>query len=221
MKNFLKIAEGVDVLPLLMELHRQPHLWNRNDVRLSKAGPHWQSDDIWLRYKDESENKQSGDYRNFSDPHDGVWYPAYYALPSARKLIFSLMARVEGERIGGIFIYRVAPGKEILPHIDSGWHVDFYDKFNVCLQSNPRAAFVYEDEAMVQRPGDVHRFVNTEKHSVVNSGEEDHIVMTVCIRVHDYAARFQGEDGVSEAQKINEKLGLVAGQSEELCLQRG
>lgn len=208
MKNYLQIGSGVDVMPLVTELHRQPHLWNRNDVRLSKAGPHWQTDDIWLRYKDESENKKSGDYRNFSDPHDGVWYPAYYALPSARSMIFDLMRRVEGERIGGIFIYRVAPGKKIFPHIDTGWHVNYFDKFNICLQSNPQAAFVYDEdgEAMVQRPGDVHRFVNTRTHSVVNDGSDDHIVMTVCIRVHDYEARFKGDDGVSEAQKVNKKM---------------
>lgn len=215
-KNFLQVAGGLDVMPIVMELHRQSGLWNRNDVRLSKAGPHWQSDDIWLRYKDETENKKTGDYQNFSDPHDAIWYPSYYALPSARKLIFGLMSRIEGERLGAVFIYRVAPGKKILPHIDTSWHASFYDKFNICLQSNPRAAFVYDDdgEAFQQRPGDVHSFRNDTTHSVVNDGADDHIIMTVCIRVHDYEARFKGDDGISEAQKINKKL-------EEKCLHPG
>lgn len=192
MRNFLHLAEGLDVLPMMLEIHRQPELWNRNDARLSKAGPHWQSDDVWLRYKDETENKRSGDYSNFGDPHDPVWYPAYYSLPSARTLIFNLMQRVEGERLGGVLLYRLSPGKKILPHTDTGWHVDYYDKFNICLQSNPQAAFIYEDgEALVQRPGDVHRFVNNKPHSVVNDGNDDHVVLTVCIRAHDYNARFK------------------------------
>ncbi len=192
MKNSLKIAEGMDVLPLLYEVNRQPHLWDRNDVRLQKHGPHAQTHDIWLRYKDETENATSGDYQNFGDPHDGVWYPSFYELPSARRLIFALMARVEGERLGGILIYSVPPGKRILPHTDTGWHVDYFDKFNICLQSNPQAAFHYEDESFQQRMGDVHRFVNNKPHWVVNDGEEEHIVLTVCIRTHDYAARFKG-----------------------------
>lgn len=192
MNNFLKISDGVDVMPLLYELHRQPHLWDKNPVRLLPEGPHYQTHDIWLRYKDESENKASGNYANFGDPHDGVWYPAYYALPSARRLIFGLMARVEGERLGGVLIYKVPPGKKILPHTDAGWHVDFYDKFNVCLQSNAKAYFYYEDgEAMFARAGDVHRFVNNKQHGVVNDGDENHIILTVCIRVHDYDARFK------------------------------
>ena len=192
-ENFLKIGEGVDVVPLLYELHRQPHLWNRNDVRLSKNGPHWQTQDIWLRYKDETENAQSGNYANFGDPHDGVWYPAYYELPAARRMIFALMARVEGERIGGILIYRVPPGKKILPHVDTGWHVDYFDKFNVCLQSNDRAYFDYGNERMYARAGDVHRFVNNKEHGVINDGDDDHIVLTICLRTHDYRARFRSQ----------------------------
>ena len=111
-RNFELLAKNVDVLPLLLELQRQPELWNRNDARLSEHGPHYQTDDIWLCYKDESENKETGDYSNFGDRHDPIWYPAYYALPAARPLIFALMARVEGERLGGVLIYRVPPGKE-------------------------------------------------------------------------------------------------------------
>lgn len=191
MKNYLKIASGIDVLPLLLELHRQPKLWDLNDARLSKHGPHSETHDIWLRYKDETENKTSGDYKNFADAHDGIWYPAYYALPSARSLIFGLMARVEGERLGGILVYSVPPGKHIYPHTDTGWHVDYYDKFNICLQSNPLAKFCYAEEEMIAEAGDVHRFVNNVDHWVTNEGPSDHIVMTVCIRTHDYEARFR------------------------------
>lgn len=191
MKNFLKIAQGVDVMPLLLELHRQPHLWDRNPARLSENGPHRETHDIWIRYKDETENKASNDYRNFGDPHDGSWYPAYYALPSLRQMIFTLMARVEGERLGGVLLYTIPPGKQIYPHTDTGWHVDYYDKFNICLQSNPKAAFYYEDEAMFANPGDVHRFRNDVEHWVKNEGIEDHIVLTVCIRTHNYQSRVQ------------------------------
>lgn len=204
-KHFLQIAAGVDTMPLLLELHRQPHLWNRNDARLSENGPHYQTQDIWLRYKDETENKRSGSYADFGDPHDGVWYPAFYALPSARKIIFDLMRRVEGERLGGVLLYKVPAGKRILPHTDTGWHVDYYDKFNICLQSNRAAAFCYHDgEKMYQEPGDVHHFANNVEHLVTNEGEDDHIVLTICIRTHYYGTRFKEEtaygDGISQSR---------------------
>lgn len=190
MKHFLKIASGIDVMPLLLEIHRQPHLWDCNNVRLIERSPHRETHDIWLRYKDETENKASGDYSNFADAHDGIWYPGYYALPSARALIFGLMSRVEGERLGGILIYSVPAGKKIYPHVDKGWHVDYFEKFNICLQSNSLTKFCYAGEAMTAEAGDVHRFVNNVEHEVINEGVTDHIVMTVCIRTHDYRARF-------------------------------
>lgn len=198
MKNFLKITE-VNVGKLMLELHRQPNLWDKNVARLSKFGPHHETHDIWLRYKDETENAKTGNYANFGDPHDGIWYPAFYSLPAARPIIFNLMAMVEGERLGGILLYSVPPGKKIHPHIDTGWHVDYYEKFNVCLQSNPLARFCYQDEVMIAKAGDIHRFRNDVEHWVENEGPEDHIVLTVCIRTHDYSTRFQEESNVRAA----------------------
>lgn len=190
MRNFCHIASGADVVPLLHELKRQPRLWDKNPVRLLPQGPHYETHDIWLRYKDETENKKSGDYSNFGDEHHSVWYPAYYALPAAKKLIFDLMRLVEGEALGGVLIYTVPPGAQIHPHVDKGWHVEFYEKYNICLQSNPKACFYYAnaddpdkvDERMFARPGDVHWFRNDVSHGVVNLGDEDHIILTVCIR---------------------------------------
>lgn len=182
MKNFLQIAASVDVMPLVLELHRQPELWNKNPCRLSERGPHRETQDIFLRYKDETPNIESSDWSDFSKEHIPDWYASIDRLPSARKIIFDLMARVQGEMLGGVFIYRLQPGTTIHPHVDKGWHPEFYEKYNVCLQSNPSAAFVYEDESMVQARGDVHQFRNDIQHSVINRGGEDHIVMTVCIR---------------------------------------
>lgn len=180
MKTFEQIAAGVDVMPLLFDLQRQD-LWNKNPCRLSKRGPHHETQDIFLRYKDETPNIASGDWSNFSKEHLPDWYQAIDHLSSARPIIFDLMARVRGEMLGGVFIYKVEPGKQIYRHVDNGWHPEYFDKFNVCLQSNPGAAFIYDDSRMVQAAGDVHWFRNDVPHSVVNEGASDHVVMTVCI----------------------------------------
>jgi quercetin dioxygenase-like cupin family protein len=181
--NFMKIAEGVNVGPLMCELLCQPNLWGKNPCRLSKRGPHYETTDIFLRGKDETENHKTGDWSNFSDPHIPEWYKASDYLPSARPIIFDLMRRFESGMLGGVYVYKVEPGQKIHPHIDKGWHPAFYDKFNVCLQSNPEAAFCYEGERLVQKAGDVHWFRNDVNHWVVNEGQNDHIVMIVCLRL--------------------------------------
>ena len=182
MKNFLQIAAGLDVMPLLLELQRNAHLWDKNPLRLSRTAPHYETSDIVLRARDERPHIESCDWKNFSDEHISTWYQNSDMLPAAKPFCFDLMKRVNGEQLGGVFIYRLKPGAQIYPHVDTGWHPEFYDKYNICLQSNPQAAFYYDDERMVQRAGDVHFFRNDSMHGVINEGDTDHIVMIVCIR---------------------------------------
>lgn len=191
MKNFVKIAQGINVAPLAAELHQNAWLWNQDKERLFPQGPHRDSDDIWVRYNDKTAYTASGDWTHFNDEHDPVWYDAFYALPSLKKIVFDLARHAEAERIGGVFIWRVKSGQKIHPHQDWGWHVDYYEKFNVCLQSAPGAAFVYKDEKITDVPGDVHRFTNTVDHEVVNSSDTDYIVMCVCLRTHDFRRRYK------------------------------
>lgn len=180
--NFKKTAADIDVGPLLREVLAQPELWNKNPCRLSPRGPHHETQDMFLRYKDETDNLRNNDWKDFADPHLPDWNKTIDFLPAARKLIFDLMTSVSGEMLGGVFLYKVEPGKQIYPHTDKGWHPEFYDKYNICLQSNPKAAFCYEGEKMVQKQGDIHFFQNNVQHWVVNKGDTDHIVLTVCIR---------------------------------------
>jgi len=193
MKNFLKIAANIDVRQVLLELRQQPDLWNANPARLYPGSPHEESDDIWIRYRDETPFVAAGSYEGFNDEHDPVWYPGYYALPSLRPLIFDLARNVEAERIGGIFLWRVQPGKCIHPHADASWHVDYYSKFNICLQSAEGCGFMWhrDGEVMLERPGDVHHFLNDTPHSVENRSNTDYIVLVVCLRTHSYARRFR------------------------------
>ena len=66
-QNFHKIAEGVDVAPLMNELMAQPELWDINSERITPNMPHYQTHDIWLRYNDKTSfiEKDYYDYENF------------------------------------------------------------------------------------------------------------------------------------------------------------
>jgi hypothetical protein len=202
--NFLKV-DVADVSALVAELDAHGELWNRNPCRLSKRGPHHETDDIFLRYKDERPNLQAGDWSNFSDEHIPSWYAGIDMLPAARAIIFGLMGKFSGEMLGGVFIYRMRPGSRIYGHVDRGWHPEYFEKFNVCLRSNPAARFIYADDAMVQDAGEVHWFRNDVRHDVVNEGETDHIVMTVCIRMDSGGRVPPSPDGWTMDKFIEER----------------
>lgn len=176
MKHFLKIAEGIDVIPLLLELQRQPDLWDANTARKDRPdSPHREMSDIWIRHAQSAEQ--------FKTPHFARWCPAFGFLPSIRKLIFDSMSRVQASHLGGVLITRLQPGGRILPHTDRGWHPEFYNcKLYVVLESNPQCIFRVEEEQVSMRQGDVWRIDNTKEHEVVNDGETERMTLIICMR---------------------------------------
>jgi hypothetical protein len=185
-KHFLKIGE-TDVKPLNAEIAAHPELWDQVTLRKTAPGtPHRAMSDIWVRYNDVKPFLAKGDLSTFNDRHVPIWYPAWRALPALRPIVFGLMARVEGEMIGGVLITRIPPGGGIEPHTDRGWHVDYYEKFYVALQSEPGALFLCqhggEREALNPAPGEIHLFDNRKEHWVDNRSDQDRVTLIVCIR---------------------------------------
>jgi uncharacterized cupin superfamily protein len=97
------------------------------------------------------------------------------------------MTAVNGEHLGGVLFSRLQPGKKIYPHVDTGWHVDFYDKFNIIVKGQEGSAFIWENGDFVPgRTGDVYHFFNNTSHELINQSDEDYIILAVCIRTHRY-----------------------------------
>ena len=181
MKNLHPIASGVNVRPLVDAIHRNPSVWNRHPQRTeSPNSPHYEMDDIWLRYNDITVVDVNS--KEFHEQHDAVWYPAANLLPQAFPIIFDLMRKVEGEHLGGVLVTRIHPGKQCRPHIDEGWHAQYYDKYAVQLESAPGQTFHVEDEVLYATPGDVYMFDNSKLHWVLNNSNHDRMTMIVCIR---------------------------------------
>jgi hypothetical protein len=186
MNKISLIAGGYNVVPLVAAYKRQPDLWNlRAHRRTNPQTPHRDVDDIWLRYN-AWENRNDADPFSFGEEHESVWYPEFRALPQAARLVFRLMNLVEGERLGGVFITKVPPGKQVFPHEDRGWHVDHYDKYGIQLEGGPNQSFCFEGESLVTHPGDVFYFDNRHKHWVINDSEFDRVTMLVAIRSDRY-----------------------------------
>jgi hypothetical protein len=188
MNHFELICEGVDVEPLAMLLDSRPDLWNTHRIRKESPGsPHAQMSDIWVRYNDVAPYESSGDYRRFNDVHVPIWYPAYDVLaPFVRPVIAELMARVEGEMLGGVLITKIPPGGRIAPHLDYGWHVEYYEKFYLSIQSAPGSIFGCDDGGIIEqlnpKTGEIWLFDNKKNHWVVNGSDIDRITMIICIR---------------------------------------
>ena len=182
MRHFMHIASGIDVMPLALALQLQPELWNQHNERKEFEGTsHKGTSDIWVRYND-PKNLEQG-YEKYTSEHDSVWHPAYYKLPQLRPIIFSLMARCEAVRLGGVLITKIPPGGHILPHADKGWHPEYYNvKLYVPIQANPQCVNRVGDEHVVMQTGDCWYFNNLVEHEVINNGNDDRMTLIICLR---------------------------------------
>ena len=138
---------------------------------------HSDMSDIWVRY-----NHPDNLGEQFNDEHDSVWYPILRDIPEVLPLVFTLMAAVSGERLGGVLITKLPPGGEIKPHIDEGWHAGYYSKFFVPIQNAPGAKFCWEDLEVEPEEGEVWEFDNSVVHWVENNSTIPRIAMIVCIK---------------------------------------
>lgn len=189
MKHFERILPDVDVVGLAEQLDAHPGLWDLHGERRTPASPHAQSSDIWVRYRAYGELTEPARY---AEPHVSVWYPAADILTGARTIVDSLMAHpsLRAERLGGVLISRLRPGKHILPHVDSGWHASFYEKFYVAVRNRPGSVFGWAGGDVHAKDGEVWWFRNDVPHWVNNDSDTVRYSMIVCIRTDAFQRNF-------------------------------
>lgn len=176
MRNFLRLAAGVDVVPLLAALQRHPELWDANTLRTKHPHTaHAAVSDIWLWFNP----LESADVAN---DREVVPYPAWWTLSPFRKLVLDIMNRVEGIRLGRVIITRLPPGKAITPHVDGGAPVEFYTRYQFALQNPAGSIFRIDDEKVWMQPGELWQIDNSKEHEVVNGGADDRIVLICDVR---------------------------------------
>lgn len=196
MRNFLRIASGVNVTPLMLAIARRPELWTEDTyLRHYPQGPFGMVDSILLRFpqkvvfNDEDPAEQERKVALYKanqlpghDQHESIDYPAYASLPEARDIVMNVFAAVRGERLGRVMINRIAPGGNIFPHADTPEHANYYRRFHVVLQSAPGVMFRCGDERPSWETGAVFWFNNKLEHEVINNSAEDRIHMVIDAR---------------------------------------
>lgn len=181
MKNFLKIADNVGVMPLLVDIARQPELWKEDTyLRDYPQGPFGDVETIFLRFPPDSVTEMERDAR---DQHESINRVEQRYLPHARPMFMNLLAAVQGERIGRVMINKLKPGGRIFPHADTPAHAEYWDRFHICLQGGPGSLFRCGDETVCMRPGEVWWFQNLIEHEVTNNSTDDRIHMIVDVRL--------------------------------------
>lgn len=178
MRNFVKIAEQMDVVPVLNALACKPHLWNANPIRTTFPGsPHSDCDDILLWFNDIPDDPNAVINDIQTNP-----YPAWNELPEVHDLVFNLMRRVRGVQLGRVMITRLPPGKTIPEHADGGAPATFYQRYQIALQCLPGCNFHIGEEVIQFYMGECWWIDNSLPHSVMNNSADDRLALVIDIR---------------------------------------
>jgi Aspartyl/Asparaginyl beta-hydroxylase len=188
-RNFLRIAQNMEVMPLLMEITRNQDWWHADDyLRSYPQGPFGEVDSIILRFPprsvhdtEEAMKAHLQDARY--DPHECIDLPIYAQIPVARLLVMRIFSYVGATRLGRVMINRIKPGGRIFSHADTLEHAVYWQRHHVVLQSAPGVIFEAGDESVYMAPGDVWWFNNGKpdkdgvrpEHQVINNSAVDRI----------------------------------------------
>ncbi len=182
MKNFQAIAT-FDPMPLLHQIQRQEGLWKEDTyLRDYSQGPFGDTETIFLRFPPAVKELERG----FVDQHESYWMDGAIQLPAARSILFSLMAKVEGERLGRCMINKLKPGGKVFPHKDTPEHAQYWERYHCVLQSSVGCNFRCDDEQIFMQTGSVYWFDHRKEHEVINNSSNDRIHIIVDIRTSHF-----------------------------------
>lgn len=187
MKHFLKVAQGIDVMPLLHALARKPLLWSENPIRCGFAeSPHADVEDILLRFEDTDARPDEPDARTKIDAAPLAWTAAWRELPEVKAILWPLLHRVGAYELGRLMITKLRPGDSIGAHADTeGLYAQIPDmsRYHIALQGLPGSLFHVERETVQMLSGEAWLFDNRSTHSVVNNSADDRVHLIVDARI--------------------------------------
>lgn len=174
MQYFFRLVEGIQVMPLMAALARQPELWNTDDCRREfEHTPHAATSDVLLRFGSTDGNDLEAMDR-----------AAMGRLPEIKKMLLDVMRLVNGSRLGRVVITRLEPGKKILPHADTmGEYAKYYTRFHLVLQGLPGSLFTCGDETVNMRTGELWYFDAAAEHAVMNNSADDRVHLLIDVRI--------------------------------------
>lgn len=189
MENFYKLAENINVTPLMLALHRlekSSNVWREDTyLRDYPQGPFGDCESVILRFPPRTVHETESalkEHRENFDQHENVDQPSFKFLPEARPLVFSIMSYVQGERLGRVMINKINPGGCIYPHADTPAHAAYWDRFHIVLKSSPGVDFRCGEEHVYMPVGSAWWFNNLLEHEVRNNSAEERIHMIIDVR---------------------------------------
>ena len=186
--NFIRVAHGLDVKPLLKLLDDKPELWTEITARQSTTNsPHKDTECIYVR----GPLKMSVYYVMWdTGSYD---YPCMKYLKDALiPLMRPILEKLEVKEMGRVLIVNLKPSGHVTKHNDQGSYADHYSRFHLVLKTNEWCSQTCGDQKQKFEVGEVWWFNHKKVHTADNVGMTDRVHI-----IFDCVTKYFSMDGVT------------------------
>ena len=196
MENLRRIAQGLNVQPLLDKIATKPSLWDEITIRQDYEGSaHHDTKCIILRgSKTFSQHDVQEDLGSYDYPY------IEELMPQVQQLLKPALLEMGIEELGRVMVVELAAGGSIDEHIDEGAYAQHFERFHVVLSSQQGNIFTCGGEQVHMQPGELWWFNHHKPHSVVNHSNAGriHIIIDAVRVPQSSKATFEPLHGIHE-----------------------
>ena len=169
--HFTKIAEHVEINPLLEELDAAPEMWLADTSRQRKVRCQRNTRNIFLRVP--RKPLPPGE-KNANNVHESRIAPASKKFPLALAFC-ERIAEEHKAMLGRATLVTLLPKCRVYPHIDAGSYYRIRDRLHLVLRSPLGSPLTAGSETVVMHEGDLWAFDNKALHWAENPSSEPRI----------------------------------------------
>lgn len=176
MKNFLKLAQGINITSLALQIASHPQLWGQ-----ARIGKLWKE-----KFPDLEVEEIMGRYtRSLSrDDLQCLWESPAEVITELKALSVYLCGAYKADQVGRVMLTRLPPRRSIPKHADTeGEYCQYYTRFHVPIVSEPGVQFFCGDEVVEMQPGELWWANIKLPHSIVNDSASDRVHLTIDLHI--------------------------------------
>ena len=166
--RFLRIAEGLDVRPLLAELDAAPEMWLADTSRQRKVRCQRDTQNIFLRA---ARKPLPPGAKNANDVHETRTMRSAARFPEAVSFCREI-ASLHGGELGRATLVALLPRGWVRPHRDAGDYYRIRDRFHLVLRSPGGSPLTCGEDAVVMQEGELWTLDNKVRHEARNPTDE-------------------------------------------------
>lgn len=168
-----RIIDNFDITEISKELLiLEKTLWNINQSRQNKHGPHKDTKSIFIN--------------DIDLKWDGNEYPIqkYFVSKTLNGLTDDISNRLEKQfdgKVGKTLYINLPAGAKVNIHGDKGYYLESVHRFHIPILTNDFVEFFLNGEIINMKPGICYEINNANMHGVFNKGNTDriHLLMDI------------------------------------------